>query len=58
VIVAKGAHGDSTLAEALRGAGFHVQEAGDGLGVGYIEGAVRGGATAAAAVETTQSVPA
>lgn len=58
VIVAKGAHGDSALADALRAAGFHVQEAGDGLGVGYIEGAVRGGAQAAAAVETTQSVPA
>jgi 2,4-dienoyl-CoA reductase-like NADH-dependent reductase (Old Yellow Enzyme family)/NADPH-dependent 2,4-dienoyl-CoA reductase/sulfur reductase-like enzyme len=48
VIVAKGAHGDSALAEALRAAGLRVREAGDGLGVGYIEGAIRGGARAAA----------
>lgn len=42
VIVAKGAHGDSTLANALRAAGLNVTEVGDGTGVGYIEGAIRG----------------
>ena len=42
VIVAAGAHGDSSLADALRAAGLTVHEIGDGTGVGYIEGAMRG----------------
>lgn len=50
VIVAKGAHGDSTLANQLRDAGFSVHEAGDGTGVGYIEGAIRGAANVVAAI--------
>lgn len=41
VIVAKGATGDSTLAETFRSAGLRVHEIGDGTGVGYIEGAMR-----------------
>jgi 2,4-dienoyl-CoA reductase-like NADH-dependent reductase (Old Yellow Enzyme family)/thioredoxin reductase len=44
VIVAKGAHGDTTLADALKAAGFEVHVAGDAGGVGYIEGAMRGAA--------------
>jgi 2,4-dienoyl-CoA reductase-like NADH-dependent reductase (Old Yellow Enzyme family)/thioredoxin reductase len=47
VIVAKGARGDSTLANQLREAGFRVREIGDGTGVGYIEGAIRSAANAA-----------
>lgn len=50
VIVAMGAHGDSTLADTLRSAGLDVVEVGDGTGVGYIEGAVRGAAEAVAAI--------
>lgn len=46
VIVAKGARGDSTLANALRSAGLDVTEVGDGTGVGYIEGAIRGASRA------------
>jgi hypothetical protein len=46
VIVAKGARGDATLADSLRAAGFAVTEVGDGTGVGYIEGAIRGAALA------------
>ncbi len=42
VIVAKGAAGDLTLAEALRAAGFAVDVVGDANGVGYIEGAMHG----------------
>ncbi|MCP3735894.1 FAD-dependent oxidoreductase [Sphingomonas sp. RP10(2022)] len=45
VIVAMGARGDSTLADALRAHGLAVDEIGDGTGVGYIEGAMRGAAT-------------
>ncbi len=41
VIVAKGATGDATQAEAFRRAGLKVREIGDGTGVGYIEGAMR-----------------
>ena len=41
VIVARGAAGDSSQAEAFRGAGLQVHEIGDGTGVGYIEGAMR-----------------
>jgi 2,4-dienoyl-CoA reductase-like NADH-dependent reductase (Old Yellow Enzyme family)/NADPH-dependent 2,4-dienoyl-CoA reductase/sulfur reductase-like enzyme len=44
VIVAKGAHGDERLADALRAQGFDVRTSGDCTGVGYIEGAMRGAA--------------
>lgn len=44
VIVAKGAAGDVTLADALTRAGFTVHVAGDANGVGYIEGAMRAAA--------------
>jgi 2,4-dienoyl-CoA reductase-like NADH-dependent reductase (Old Yellow Enzyme family) len=44
VIVATGARGDSTLADRLRAAGLAVDEIGDGTGIGYIEGAIRGAA--------------
>lgn len=50
VIVATGARGDSTVADTLRGAGLSVVEIGDGTGVGYIEGAIRGAAEAVAAL--------
>ncbi len=50
VIVAMGAHGDSRLADALRAAGHDVVEIGDGTGVTYIEGAMRGAAEAVAAM--------
>ena len=46
VIVAQGARGSSAVADALRAAGLPVTEIGDGTGVGYIEGAVRGAARA------------
>jgi succinate dehydrogenase/fumarate reductase flavoprotein subunit len=46
VIVAKGARGDSTLADTLRAEGLPVAEIGDGVGIGYIEGAMRGAARA------------
>jgi NADPH-dependent 2,4-dienoyl-CoA reductase/sulfur reductase-like enzyme len=42
VIVAMGAAGDLSLAEALRAAGHAVTAIGDAGGVGYIEGAMRG----------------
>jgi 2,4-dienoyl-CoA reductase-like NADH-dependent reductase (Old Yellow Enzyme family)/NADPH-dependent 2,4-dienoyl-CoA reductase/sulfur reductase-like enzyme len=44
VIVAKGAMGDTSLAETLKAAGFRVHVAGDANGVGYIEGAMRSAA--------------
>lgn len=47
VIVAMGANGDTTLADRLRDEGYRVETVGDCNGVGYIEGAVRGGADAA-----------
>lgn len=47
IIVAMGAAGDNSLADHLRQAGFAVETVGDCNGVGYIEGAVRGGAEAA-----------
>jgi len=50
VVVAMGAHGDSTLANALRAQGHDVVEVGDGTGVTYIEGAIRGAAEAVAAM--------
>ena len=42
VIVARGAHGDLSLAQSLEAAGFSVYAVGDANGVGYIEGAIRG----------------
>jgi 2,4-dienoyl-CoA reductase-like NADH-dependent reductase (Old Yellow Enzyme family)/thioredoxin reductase len=50
VVVATGARGDSSLADSLRATGFAVTEIGDGTGVGYIEGAIRGAAEAVAAM--------
>lgn len=47
VIVAMGAAADTGLAERLRSAGYTVETVGDCNGVGYIEGAIRGGADAA-----------
>lgn len=47
VIVAMGARDDTVLAERLRGEGFRVETVGDCNGVGYIEGAIRGGAEVA-----------
>ncbi|MBV1918198.1 MAG: NAD(P)/FAD-dependent oxidoreductase [Sphingomonadaceae bacterium] len=46
VIVAKGACGDSTLADTLRDKGYLVHTIGDAGGVGYIEGAIQGAAKA------------
>ena len=46
VIVAKGASGDESLADALSKAGFAVRRVGDCTGVGYIEGAMRDAALA------------
>lgn len=43
-IVAQGARGDASLAEALRAAGFQVHTVGDCNGVGYIEGAMESAA--------------
>ncbi|MEN9717416.1 MAG: hypothetical protein RIQ99_294, partial [Pseudomonadota bacterium] len=48
VIVAMGASGDTRLADELRRAGYVVETVGDCTGVSYIEGAIRGGAEAAA----------
>jgi NADPH-dependent 2,4-dienoyl-CoA reductase/sulfur reductase-like enzyme len=50
VVVATGARGDSSLADSLRATGFAVTEIGDGTGVAYIEGAIRGAAQAVAAM--------
>lgn len=50
IIVAKGAHGDLSAAEAFKTAGFKVHVAGDANGVGYIEGAMRSAAEIAAAI--------
>jgi hypothetical protein len=49
VIVATGAHGDTSLADALSAAGLNVRAYGDATGVTYIEGAIRGAAEAVAA---------
>jgi NADPH-dependent 2,4-dienoyl-CoA reductase/sulfur reductase-like enzyme len=46
VIVAKGATGDTSLADAIRAAGHEVQVIGDANGVSYIEGAMWGAAEA------------
>jgi len=50
VIVAKGARGDTSFAEQLRGAGFSVHNIGDCRGVTYIEGAMRSAAEAVDAI--------
>ncbi|MFN3470405.1 MAG: FAD-dependent oxidoreductase [Novosphingobium sp.] len=50
VVVAKGASGDLALARALEEAGFAVHAIGDANGVGYIEGAIHGAATAVRAL--------
>ncbi|WP_240653112.1 FAD-dependent oxidoreductase [Sphingomonas crocodyli] len=49
VIVAMGAHGDTSLADQLTAAGLTVRSYGDATGVSYIEGAIRGAAEAVAA---------
>lgn len=46
VIVAQGAEKNTALADRLRGMGMEVKLLGDGGGVGYIEGAIRGAADA------------
>ncbi|GLV22813.1 hypothetical protein TomMM35A_26580 [Sphingobium sp. TomMM35A] len=50
VIIAKGAQGDTRLADMLREAGFQVRSIGDANGVGYIEGAMQDAADAVAAI--------
>jgi 2,4-dienoyl-CoA reductase-like NADH-dependent reductase (Old Yellow Enzyme family)/thioredoxin reductase len=50
IIVAKGAHGDLALANALEAAGFSVHTVGDCNGVGYIEGAIAAAADVAVAI--------
>ncbi len=50
VIVAKGATGDLTTADALAAAGFDVRVVGDCTGVGYIEGAMRSAADIAQSI--------
>ena len=47
VIIAKGARGDLSVADALRSAGFAVHTVGDCDGVGYIDGAMRDAARVA-----------
>ena len=51
VVVARGATGDNSLAETLRGAGFTVHTVGDCNGVGYIEGAIEAAAEIAVALD-------
>jgi 2,4-dienoyl-CoA reductase-like NADH-dependent reductase (Old Yellow Enzyme family)/NADH dehydrogenase FAD-containing subunit len=58
VIVARGARGDSTLADQLRAAGLTVREIGDGAGIGYIEGAIRRAAEAVSAIDARAAGPA
>ncbi len=50
IIVAKGAHGNLDLADALKEAGFSVHTAGDCNGVGYIDGAMSSAAEVAQAL--------
>lgn len=50
VIVAKGAQGDNSLVDKLRGEGFVVHSIGDCNGVGYIEGAMHAAAELAAQI--------
>src|SRR3546814_1356380 len=47
VIIAKGAAGERSLADALLSAGLEVRVVGDAAEIGYIEGEMRGGADAA-----------
>jgi len=56
VIVARGAEGDLSLADALTAAGFAVYVVGDAGGVGYIEGAMRGAADAVRKIAATAPV--
>lgn len=58
VIVAKGATGDSTQADAFRAAGLRVHEVGDGSSVGYIEGAMRGALRAVDAINAGETASA
>lgn len=51
VIVARGAMGDTSLAEKLGSAGFTVHAIGDCTGVGYIEGAMESAAEIAVAID-------
>src|SRR3546814_18993291 len=46
VIIAKGAAGERSLADALLSAGLEVSVVGDAAEIGYIEGAMRGAAEA------------
>lgn len=46
VIVARGATGDTALADAIRAANMDLRVIGDALGVGYIEGAMHGASAA------------
>ena len=55
VIVAKGAMGDTSLAQSLEAAGFRVLVIGDANGVSYIEGAMRGAAEAVATLAADMS---
>ena len=50
VIVARGAEGDTSLVDSLRGEGFTVHSIGDCNGVGYIEGAMESAAELAASL--------
>jgi 2,4-dienoyl-CoA reductase (NADPH2) len=50
VIVAQGATGDLSVAEALEAAGMSVHTIGDANGVGYIEGAIESAAELAVAI--------
>lgn len=50
VIVAKGAQGNTTVAEQLQGEGFTVHTIGDCTGVGYIEGAMESAGELAVAI--------
>ncbi|KUR81120.1 FAD-dependent oxidoreductase [Novosphingobium sp. Fuku2-ISO-50] len=50
VIVARGAQGDLSLAEAFAAAGFTVHPVGDARGVGYIEGAIHSATEAVRAI--------
>ena len=47
-----GASGDLSLAERLTAEGYRVEAVGDCTGIGYIEGAMRGGADAARRLTT------
>ena len=51
VVVARGATGDTSLAETLGQAGFTVHTVGDCNGVGYIEGAIEAAAELAVAID-------